>query len=72
MANPALSALITKRAELAGELDALVARAAQARANLIHLDAVIRFLDPEALPEEIPPNSALTKPGFSCGAPAQG
>ena len=59
-ASPALSALIRKRAELAGEAEALDARLAQMRADLAHLDAAIRILCPEAEPELISIESVLT------------
>lgn len=41
-----LSGLARKRAELAGEADALRARLAQVGADLGHLDAAIRLFDP--------------------------
>lgn len=54
MTNPALSALMQRRADIAGtimlkekEIDAL-------RADLIHLDRSIQMFDPEADPECIP------------------
>src|SRR5215217_3220351 len=43
----ATSALIRKRAELAGEIKALAARCDQLRADLVHLDATIRIMCPE-------------------------
>jgi hypothetical protein len=46
-----LSALARKRAELAGELDRLQARANQLQADLGHLDGAIRLLDPGFKPE---------------------
>lgn len=55
MTSHCLSVLITKRADLAGEVNALEASIAQARANLLHIDAVIRLLDPDAKPEAILP-----------------
>ena len=42
-----LSGLARKRAELAGEADALRTRLAQITADLGHLDAAIRLFDPE-------------------------
>src|SRR4051794_27567556 len=51
----ATAALIRKRAELAGEVEALDARCDQLRADLAHLDAVIRIMDPAAEPESIKP-----------------
>src|SRR3954447_16806436 len=46
-ASPACSALIRKRAELAGEIKALAARCDHLRADLVHLDATIRIMCPE-------------------------
>ncbi len=42
-----LSGLARKRAELAGEAEALRARLAQIAASLEHLDAAIRLFDPD-------------------------
>lgn len=53
--SPALSALTRKRAELAGEAEALRTRIAKLQADLAHLDAAIRIMDPEAEPESIRP-----------------
>ena len=61
MTTHCLSALITKRAELAGEIKAQEASLAQSRANLVHLDAVIRMLDPDMAPEEIPPKRIVNR-----------
>ena len=62
MAMPhVLSGLIAKRAELAGEIAAAEARLGQLRADLVHLDSVIRLMDPDAAPETIPPKR--TAPG---------
>ena len=57
----ATSALIRKRAELAGEVEALDARAAQLRADLVHLDAAIRIMCPDADPELIRPRKPSRK-----------
>lgn len=54
------SALIAKRAELAGEVKAFETSLAQARANLVHFDAVIRLLAPDAVPAEIAPNRLVS------------
>src|SRR3954449_1276867 len=51
----ATAALIRKRAELSGEAEALDARLGQLRADLVHLDAAIRILCPDAAPELIRP-----------------
>src|SRR3954451_15342492 len=53
--NLILSGLIAKRAALAGEVEALTTRIANLRADLAHLDAVIRIVDPAAEPESIKP-----------------
>ena len=50
-----LSALIEKRAEVAGEIRTLEDRAEQLRADLLHLDAVIRLMNPGFQPEAIRP-----------------
>lgn len=50
----AISSLSRKRAEVAGEIETAVARVAQLRADLAHLDAAIRIMDPNAEPELIP------------------
>lgn len=50
-----LSGLVTKRAEMAGEIEALRTRVARLQADLAHLDAVIRIMDPAAEPEAIKP-----------------
>ena len=57
----ATAALIRKRAELAGEALALDARLAQLRADLVHLDAAIRIMCPEAEPELIRPRKPSRK-----------
>lgn len=47
LSNPVLSGLVRKRAELAGEVDALRARLAAIAADIGHLDATIRLFDPD-------------------------
>ena len=47
MAEHVLSGLAKRRAELAGEADALRARLAAIATDLGHLDAVIRLFDPD-------------------------
>ena len=47
MTDYVLSGLVKRRAELAGEADALRARLADITADLGHLDAVIRLFDPD-------------------------
>ena len=51
----ATSALIRKRAEMSGEIEALRTKMARLQADLAHLDAVIRIMDPAAEPEAIRP-----------------
>jgi hypothetical protein len=55
MTDLAVAALVRKRAELAGEIEAGLARIVRQRAELVHLDAVIRLLDPASDPEAIRP-----------------
>ena len=49
-----VSALRDKRSELAGLIEHLERRIGQHRADLIHVDAVIRLYAPEVEPETIP------------------
>ena len=56
MADPhVISSLRTKRAELAGLIDALEKQIAQLRADLVHVDGVLRLYQPERDPEDIKP-----------------
>jgi hypothetical protein len=55
MPDIAVGALTRKRAELAGEIEAALVKVTRMRAELVHLDAVIRLLDPAAEPEAIRP-----------------
>jgi hypothetical protein len=57
----ATAALIRKRAELAGEIEARAAELDQLRADLMHLDAAIRMMCPAAEPELIPPKKPSRK-----------
>jgi hypothetical protein len=60
MADPhVISALRAKRAEVAGLIDSLERQVAQCRANLIHLDAVLRLYQPERDPTEIKPKRSV-------------
>jgi hypothetical protein len=60
MANPhVISALRAKRAEVAGLIDSLERQVAQCRANLIHLDAVLRLYQPDRDPTEIKPKRSV-------------
>src|SRR6187551_692853 len=49
------TALIRKRAEMAGEVEATQQRLHQMRADLAHLDAAIRIMSPDTDPEAIRP-----------------
>jgi hypothetical protein len=56
MADPhVISSLRAKRAELAGLIDALEKQIAQLRADLVHVDGVLRLYQPERDPEDIQP-----------------
>src|SRR3954447_19783020 len=57
----ATAALIRKRADIAGEVEALSARCGQLRADLAHLDAAIRIMDPAAEPDLIRPRKPSRK-----------
>jgi hypothetical protein len=61
MTDFAVSALIRKRAELAGEVEELAARCDQLCADLVHLDAAIRIMCPDAKPELIRPRKPSRK-----------
>ena len=50
-----VSALVRKRSELAGEIAAAEKRLVQLRADLSHVDAVLRLFDADAEPEAIRP-----------------
>lgn len=55
-----ISGLMRKRAELAGELIAIEARAEKLRADLAALDGAIRVFDPSAVPTSIKPKRFQT------------
>ena len=57
----ATAAMIRKRAEVAGEVEALAARCDRLRADLVHLDAAIRIMCPDAQPELIRPRKPSRK-----------
>ena len=61
MTDLAVAALSRKRAELAGEIEARLAEVDRLRADLVHLDAAIRILCPEAEPELIKPKRPSRK-----------
>ena len=50
-----ISALINKRAELAGIVSQLERQLGQQQANLAHLDATMRLFDPDIRPNKIRP-----------------
>ena len=65
MAEPhVVSALVRKRAELAGEIEAAEKRVARLRADLLHLDATLRLFDAEAEPLAIPPKRPWRRTGW--------
>jgi hypothetical protein len=55
MPDIAVAALVRKRAEIAGEIEAKLTEVDRLRADLVHLDAAIRIVAPEAQPELIKP-----------------
>lgn len=58
MAEPhVVSALKDKRAEIAGVIEDMERRIAQHRADLVHVDAVLRFYVPELEPDGIAPKA---------------
>ncbi|CAO3431955.1 hypothetical protein [Azospirillum doebereinerae] len=54
-----VSALREKRAEISGAILELEKRMAQHRADLVHLDAILRLFAPELEPESIAPKKPL-------------
>ena len=56
-----LSGLVAKRAEIAGAIEALERQTDQLRADLLHIDAVIRIMAPEYRPNEIRPKAKRKK-----------
>ena len=52
-----ISGLTAKRAELSGVIADLEKRIAQHRADLVHIDAVLRLYAPEVEPEAIAPKA---------------
>jgi hypothetical protein len=57
-----ISALVSKRAELSGELIAAERRIEQLRSDLAHIDGAIRVFDPSAVPTKIKPRRPLAVP----------
>jgi hypothetical protein len=65
-----ISALVSKRAEIAGMIARTEQQLCQFRADLVHLDATTRLFAPELEPKAIPPRGS-GKPVFgleSCRA----
>ena len=58
-----LSTLVAKRAEIAGIIAEMEQQLAQHRADLIHLDGVLRLLDSGIDPETIKPKLRVGMPG---------
>jgi hypothetical protein len=59
-----VTALVRKRAEVAGEIEAAEKRVARFRAELVHLDAVLRLFDAAAEPLAIPPKRPWRRTGW--------
>ena len=61
LSEQAAAALSRERARLAGEIEAQAATLSQLRADLVHLDAAIRTMSPDADPEAIRPKKPNRK-----------
>ena len=62
MADPhVISALRAKRAEISGLIDSLERQLAQHRADLIHVDGVLRLFQPERDPAAIKPKRPMRR-----------
>ena len=59
-----VSALIAKRSEVAGLIADLERKIAQQRADLVHVDAVLRLYAPELEPECIPSKAVRRRNGW--------
>ena len=59
-----VSALMAKRSEVAGAIADLERRAAQQRADLVHVDAVLRLYAPELEPDCIPSRAVRRRNGW--------
>jgi hypothetical protein len=58
MAEPhVVSALVSERAELGGQIEALERQADQLRADLLHIDAAMRIFAPDYRPNENRPKA---------------
>jgi hypothetical protein len=64
MAPQVVTTLTDRRARLAGQVRKLEEQLGQARANLIHIDAVIRIFDPAYNPELIAPKETRERSGW--------
>ncbi len=65
MADPHVtSALSRKRRELAGEINEIEKQAAQKRADLAHVNAVLRLYDPKAAEEQVRPKQLAFRQRF--------
>jgi hypothetical protein len=62
MADPhIISALREKRATVAGLIEKLVRKLSQQRANLTHIDGVLRLFQPDRDPEDIKPKQTYAR-----------
>ena len=59
-----VSALMAKRSEVAGTIADLKRKAAQQRADLVHVDAVLRLYVPELQPDSIPSRAIRRRNGW--------
>jgi hypothetical protein len=59
-----VSALMAKRSEVAGAIADLERRAAQQRADLVHVDAVLRLYAPDLQPDCIPSRAVRRRNGW--------
>jgi hypothetical protein len=65
MSDPhVISSLIRKRREIAGEIAEIEKQAAQKRADLAHVNAVLRLYDPKAITEEVRPKQLAFRQRF--------
>lgn len=55
-----ISGLTAKRAEVSGIVAELEKRIAQHRADIVHIDAILRLCAPDVVPKEIVPRPAST------------
>jgi hypothetical protein len=64
MASHVVSALVDKRAEIAGRIRKMEQELGQFRADLVHLDATIRLFAPELEPRTIPAKAIRRSDGW--------